>query len=208
MSKSDSTKAQIMRAAMLQFTRLGYEGAGVRAIANAAGVNVGLISYYFGHKADVYRDTLAHISEVYNTACLSALREAQASENVEEIVYAWLAAPYTHWPADAIVSGEEVLCFLNKMGYESPELTHDVYVSHYSDALSQWQRAILEYFPGIATNAWFWWLTCLRGMYFGIVAHSDFTLWDLPNIIAKKTAIRRLSVDAVALLRLYMRHSD
>ena len=49
MSKSDDTKAQIMRAAVQQFTRLGYEGAAARDIANAAGVNLGLIRYHFGH---------------------------------------------------------------------------------------------------------------------------------------------------------------
>ena len=68
MSKSDDTKAQIMRAAVQQFTRLGYEGAAARDIANAAGVNLGLIRYHFGHKADLYRDTLAYVSTQYNSA--------------------------------------------------------------------------------------------------------------------------------------------
>ena len=121
MSKSDDTKAQIMRAAVQQFTRLGYEGAAVRDIANAAGVNIGLIRYHFGHKADLYRDTLAFISSQYNEVCLAALDEARDSGDPEQIICSWLLAPITSWQDDTVASGVEVLCFLNKMGYEDPE---------------------------------------------------------------------------------------
>lgn len=204
MSKSDATKAVIMRAAIAQFTRLGYEGASMRDIASAAGVNIGLIRYHFGHKADLYRDTLAYISEQYNEVCLCALNEARASNRPEEIIYAWLAAPITRWQDDTVAGGEEVLCFLNKMGYEPAELTRDVYESHYSYALQEWQEALSAYFPGMNRSDWLWCLTCLRGMYFNIVAHNDFTLWGLPAIQGKEPAIRRLAVDAVALLKTYM----
>ena len=91
--KSDRTKAQMMRAAIRVFTRLGYEGATVRDIAGEAGVNIGLIRYHFGHKADIYRDTLAYVSEQYNEVCLGALHAAAPSGDPEEIIYAWLADP-------------------------------------------------------------------------------------------------------------------
>ncbi len=203
MSKSDTTKAQIMRAAIAQFTSLGFEGASMREIAHAAGVNIGLIRYHFGSKADLYRDTLAYVSEQYNTVCLAALEEARHSGSVEEIIYSWLAAPIIRWGDATVASGEEVLCFLNKMGYESPELTHEVYESHYSYALQEWQAAVLAHFPGISPADWMWCLTCLRGMYFNIVAHNDFTLWSLPAIQGREPAIRRLAADMVALLYTY-----
>lgn len=204
MNKSDATKALIMRAAIIQFTRLGYEGATVRDIANEAGVNIGLIRYHFGHKADLYRDTLAHISDQYNEVCLAALETAKQSNNPEEIIYAWLSAPITSWQDSGVASGEEVLCFLNKMGYEPTELTRDVYESHYSYALQEWQDALSAYFPGMNRADWLWCLTCLRGMYFNIVAHNDFTLWSLPAIQGKEPAIRRLAADTVALLQTYL----
>ncbi len=192
MSKSDDTKAQIMRAAIGLFTARGYEGASVREIAAAAGVNIGLIRYHFGHKADLYRDTLAHVSEPYNAACLAAFNRVRESGSAEEILYAWLAAPFTDWPEGAVADGEEILCFLNRMGYESPELTREVYESHYSYALSEWQEAVRAHFPSLSAQDWMWCLTCLRGMYFNIVAHHSFTLWSLPNIHNRLTAIRRV----------------
>ncbi len=202
-SKSDLTKAQIMRAAVHLFTERGFAGTSLRDIANEAGQNMGLIRYHFGSKGDLYRDSLAHLSEPYNAACLAALREVAESASPERIIYAWLAAPYTHWESSALISGEELLCFLNKMGYESPELTHDVYESHYSYALAEWQVVLAACFPSIARGDWYWWLSCLRGMYFNIVTHNDFTLWALPNIPSKEPALERLAYDAAQMLRSY-----
>ncbi len=188
-----------MRSAIRLFSARGYEGASVREIAAAAGVNIGLIRYYFGHKADLYRDTLAHLSEPCNTACLSAFKRVRDSGNTEELIYAWLAAPFTDWPADAVASGEDVLCFLNRMGYEEPELTREVYESHYSFALREWQEALRAHFPHLSEQDWLWSLTCLRGMYFNIVAHHSFTLWSLPSIQDRPAALRRLAGLFVAL---------
>ncbi|MGN0836436.1 MAG: hypothetical protein ACI4OS_03260, partial [Akkermansia sp.] len=95
------------------------------------------------------------------------------------------------------------LCFLNKMGYEAPELTRDVYESHYSYALQECQEALRGFFPGMPEADWLWCLTCLRGMYFNIVAHNEFTLWELPAIRGREAAIRRLAHDTLALLRTY-----
>ena len=51
MSKSDTTKALIMRAAIREFTSVGYRGVALRDIAQAAGVTMGVIRYHFGTKA-------------------------------------------------------------------------------------------------------------------------------------------------------------
>ncbi len=181
-----------MRAAIQLFTSRGYEGASVREIAAAAGVNIGLIRYHFGHKADLYRDTLAHVSEPYNEACLAAFNRVRESGSAEELIYAWLAAPFTDWPANAVASGEEVLGFLNRMGYEEPELTREVYESHFSYALRSWQEAVRAHFLFLSAQDWMWCLTCLRGMYFNVVAHHSFTLWSLPTIHNRLSAIRRV----------------
>ena len=61
--------------------------------------------------------------------------------------------------------------------------------------------AVQSHFPGLQRGDWLWFLTSLRGMYFNIVAHNDFTLWGLPSISNREAAIRRLAADAVALLK-------
>lgn len=58
-----ATKAQILRSARAAFARSGYDGAGVREIAQGAGVTAMLINRYFGSKeqlfAEVVADTMA-----------------------------------------------------------------------------------------------------------------------------------------------------
>lgn len=203
MSKSDTTKAQIMRAAIREFTATGYRGVALRDIAQAAGVTMGVIRYHFGSKADLYRDTLAYLSEQYNAVCREALQEAIPTGDPLRLIYSWLAAPITRWRDAEVATGEEVLCFLNRMGYEEAELTRDVYESHYAYAFDEWAQALRAHFAGMKQDDWLWCLTCLRGMYFNIVAHNKFTLWSLPGVQDKEQALLRLAADAMALLRTY-----
>lgn len=48
------TAEAILRAARSQFTHFGYDGIGLRAIADLAGVNVALIGRYFGSKEGLF----------------------------------------------------------------------------------------------------------------------------------------------------------
>ena len=50
----DSTKQKILLAAGPIFAKNGYQGATVRDISDAAGVNLASINYYFGDKANLY----------------------------------------------------------------------------------------------------------------------------------------------------------
>lgn len=50
----ERTKARILEAAVAEFAAKGYAGARVSEIAERAGVNKQLISYYFGGKAGLY----------------------------------------------------------------------------------------------------------------------------------------------------------
>ena len=53
-SRAERTRTAILAAARAQFTETGYDGTGLRAIAGRAGVNVALISRYFGSKDGLF----------------------------------------------------------------------------------------------------------------------------------------------------------
>lgn len=199
-NKSEATKGIIMKAAIQSFIHRGYEGSSMRDIALDADASMGLIRYHFGQKSDLYRDTLAYVSEQYNAVCLAALREVQDGGSPEEIIFAWLSAPLTRWQDDTVASGEDVLRFLNKMGYESPALTREVYESHYSYAINEWLETLRAHYTELSDAAWYWAILELRGMYFNIVAHRDFTLWSLPSLNNNEEALKQASRDAVRLL--------
>lgn len=49
------TREQILRAALQAFAEMGYDGSSTREIATRAGVNHGLIPYYFGTKEKLWK---------------------------------------------------------------------------------------------------------------------------------------------------------
>jgi AcrR family transcriptional regulator len=53
-----NTKAEILDVARLVFCERGYEGAGTREIAERAGVNIALISRYFGSKEGLFVEAI------------------------------------------------------------------------------------------------------------------------------------------------------
>jgi TetR/AcrR family transcriptional regulator len=58
----ERTKARILEAAKAEFGAKGYVGARVSEIANSAGINKQLISYYFGGKEGLYTEVTAAIA--------------------------------------------------------------------------------------------------------------------------------------------------
>ncbi len=66
------TRAAILAAAREQFANKGYDGATLRMIAAAAGVDTGLIRHFYGSKDDLFAATL-DIPEAFTQGVLHAL---------------------------------------------------------------------------------------------------------------------------------------
>lgn len=54
-----ATRQKIIEAAQVQFSLKGFDGAGLREIANEAGINVALINRYFGSKEGLFEEAVA-----------------------------------------------------------------------------------------------------------------------------------------------------
>jgi AcrR family transcriptional regulator len=53
-----ATRQAILESAMLEFTRSGYDGVGVREIAQGAGVTAMLVNRYFGSKEELFSEAV------------------------------------------------------------------------------------------------------------------------------------------------------
>ncbi len=58
LSSEDSTRAQLLKEAKKVFAEKGFDGATVKDICEAAGLNVSLVSYHFGGKEKLYAECL------------------------------------------------------------------------------------------------------------------------------------------------------
>src|ERR1700736_5453329 len=55
---ADATRQAILESARLAFTRSGYDGVGVREIAQGAGVTAMLVNRYFGSKEHLFEEVV------------------------------------------------------------------------------------------------------------------------------------------------------
>jgi AcrR family transcriptional regulator len=59
----ENTREALLQHAKRVFYEKGYDGATVKDLADAAGVNVSLVSYYFGGKEGLYRECLTRFGQ-------------------------------------------------------------------------------------------------------------------------------------------------
>jgi len=77
-------KEKILEAAEELFAEKGYEGTSVRDIANRAGVNIAMISYYFGSKEKLL-ESLIQYRAGYTSDLLDALKKSPDDDPVHKI---------------------------------------------------------------------------------------------------------------------------
>ncbi|WP_329602887.1 forespore capture DNA-binding protein RefZ [Terrilactibacillus tamarindi] len=73
--KDINKKNEVIRSAIRLFNMSGYTGTSVRAIANDAGVNIALISYYFGGKKGLLEYLMSSFFEGYLEEMESAIEQ-------------------------------------------------------------------------------------------------------------------------------------
>ncbi|MCC7231841.1 MAG: TetR/AcrR family transcriptional regulator [Bacteroidia bacterium] len=94
-------KEQILEAALELFGESGYEGTSVRALAAKAGVNVAMISYYFGSKKKLFEELMEYRAGHFYEKILTLKKEVndpaeQLMQVVEFYVDKILSQPVFH----------------------------------------------------------------------------------------------------------------
>lgn len=84
-ARTDSRRRQVLRAAATVMQRTGFHQMSVQALADEAGVSVGLIYKYFGGKEDVLFATIVSILESFRDQLAPAMEQA-GDDPVEQLV--------------------------------------------------------------------------------------------------------------------------
>jgi TetR/AcrR family transcriptional regulator len=74
-------REKIMRAARGLFAERGLEGVSVREIATTAGVNIAMVSYYFGGKEGLYFDCISEFAKSKQAAVKNSLKPMKNAED-------------------------------------------------------------------------------------------------------------------------------
>ena len=81
--RGDGTREGILRAALRTFALKGFDGAGTREIATAAGVNHGLIPYYFGSKEKLWQAAVDLAFRYLSAGLEDLLRDDRVADDRE-----------------------------------------------------------------------------------------------------------------------------
>ncbi|MUK86833.1 forespore capture DNA-binding protein RefZ [Ornithinibacillus sp. L9] len=88
--KNNPTKEKVINAASRLFFQKGFHGTSVRDIAEAASVNVSLISYYFKGKQGLLEYAVTHYYEAYLETMEETLQHSESMsplEKVKKLIY-------------------------------------------------------------------------------------------------------------------------
>lgn len=92
-SAQEETRWRLLQAAAEVFAEVGYHAATTREICKRAGVNLASIHYYFGDKAELYREVFRlPFLEECNTLVTMDIAQVSAKQALEAF-YGWLFPP-------------------------------------------------------------------------------------------------------------------
>jgi len=104
-----TTKQKVVDAASLLFFQHGFHGTSVRDIAEAASVNVSLISYYFKSKQGLLEYAVTHYYEHYLEMIAQAINELATEDEIEQlkqVVYAIIRYKTEHFQLTSFIYRE------------------------------------------------------------------------------------------------------
>ena len=125
-SRGALSRERMLRAAVDQFGRHGFDGTTTRMVAQAADMNLGAIPYYFGSKDDLYLGAVDFLADFINAKqvdALNTLRDlASATTDAHrliDLVVDFLTAQARHLLADDVPSSW-VQFFMRVQGEAGP----------------------------------------------------------------------------------------
>ena len=92
MNRTGSTKERILGAAESLFARRGFDGASLRQLTSAAGVNLAAVNYHFGSKEKLVEQVFRRRLDALNARRLAALAKVagQPDTRLEDVLDAFI----------------------------------------------------------------------------------------------------------------------
>ncbi|MPZ68100.1 MAG: TetR family transcriptional regulator [Actinobacteria bacterium] len=114
---SADTKERILDAAEVLLAENGYEATSLRAVTQAAGVNLAAVNYHFGSKKDLLDAVIRRVAEPVSRSRLERLEALEASSDapsVEAVLRAFLEPVFQHLQ-DSAARGPTVFLLLSRV---------------------------------------------------------------------------------------------
>jgi AcrR family transcriptional regulator len=157
-------REEILDAAEMLFSSLGYAGTPLREIAARANVTQALINYYFGSKFGLFEEVFLRKGQLISDERSALLDELEARGNPtpREIVHAFLLPTLS---MRATPQGRAFLRLQARLHTEPPEISYELRTSAYGHSTKRYVDALRAVLPALGELDAYWRVTFMIGTY-------------------------------------------
>ncbi len=172
MKTPDKTRKAILDAAERLFSEQGFEGASMRAITSAAGVNVAAANYHFGAKEALFKATLARRIGPVNEERLRLLEAIEAESGrrrpaVEKVLEA-LVAPALRLSRDKRRGGLIFMRLLGRLFADPGDRLQALFLEQFEDIGKRFMPVFQRALPKLPPVELMWRIHFV----IGVMAHT------------------------------------
>jgi AcrR family transcriptional regulator len=201
-NSSASTKERILTAAEALFAQRGFEGASLRQLTAAAGVNLAAVNYHFGSKDHLVEQVFKRRLDQLNARRLAALKQisGQPETSLEDVLSAFIR-PALELSYDG--GGGLFMRVLARAFAEHDDSLRKFLSDNYGHVMRQFTAEFARLLPNLSKEELYWRIDLVTGALthamsgFGIIQRKS----DVSEVIHREQTAEHLIRFAVAGLR-------
>ncbi|MBB6246604.1 AcrR family transcriptional regulator [Rhodanobacter sp. A1T4] len=162
MNSSNSTKERILGAAESLFAQRGFDGASLRQLTSAAGVNLAAVNYHFGSKEKLVEQIFRRRLDALNNSRLEALALVAGKENttIEDVLAAFIR-PALDLSHDE--SGSLFMRVLARAFAEHDDTLRQFLSENYGHVMRQFTAEFARLLPQLSKQELYWRIDLVSG---------------------------------------------
>ncbi|HKT29959.1 TetR/AcrR family transcriptional regulator [Dyella sp.] len=162
MNSSASTKERILTAAEALFAQRGFEGASLRQLTAAAGVNLAAVNYHFGSKDHLVEQVFKRRLDQLNARRLAALKQisGQPETTLEDVLAAFIR-PALDLSHDG--GGGLFMRVLARAFAEHDDDLRKFLSENYGHVMRQFTAEFARLLPGLSKEELYWRIDLVTG---------------------------------------------
>ncbi len=198
-NSSNSTKERILGAAESLFAQRGFDGASLRQLTSAAGVNLAAVNYHFGSKEKLVEQIFRRRLDALNNSRLEALALVAGNENttIEDVLAAFIR-PALDLSHDE--SGSLFMRVLARAFAEHDDTLRQFLSENYGHVMRQFTAEFARLLPQLSKQELYWRIDLVSGALthamsgFGIIQRKS----DVSETVHREQTAQHLIRFAVA----------
>jgi AcrR family transcriptional regulator len=161
-NSSGSTKERILGAAEVLFARRGFDGASLRQLTTAAGVNLAAVNYHFGSKDKLVEEVFRRRLDALNERRLAALAKVAGAEDttLEDVLEAFIRPALDLSHDD---SGALFMRVLARAFAEHDDTLRQFLSANYGHVMRQFTAEFARLLPQLSKEELYWRIDLVTG---------------------------------------------